>query len=164
LLLGLGNPILGDDGIGCSLAELIGDILGSPEDLGILSASVSPVRLVDIISGYAKLIVIDSISSGRAEPGELLEIDLQGGSLLPPSSHHFSVAQVPDIAQALGLPCPEEIKYYGIEIDPPREYGDRLSDKLGRLLPSLAEKLIELELNEFIGDSPDDPSRGEITV
>lgn len=164
MLLGLGNPILGDDGIGCSLAELIGEMLGSPEGLGILSASVSPVRLVDIISGYARLIVIDSISSGQAEPGELLEVDFRGDSLLPSSAHHFSVAQVPEIAEALGLPCPEEIKFYGIEIDPPREYGDRLSEGLVRLLPSLAEKLIELELNEFIGDAPDDPSRGEMTV
>ncbi len=164
MLLGLGNPILGDDGVGCSLAELIGEMLGPSRGLEVLSASVSPVRLVDRISGCSRLIIVDAVSTGRAEPGDLLEIDFTCSADLPPTSHHFPVHQIPEIALALGLPCPEIIKVYGIEIVPPREYGDCLSERISELLPSLAENIIELELTDFIRNDSDDPTRGEQAV
>jgi hydrogenase maturation protease len=164
LLLGLGNPILGDDGVGCSLAGLIEEKLGCPEGLSVLSVSVSPVRLVDIISKYDRLILVDSITTGQGQPGELFEIDLSDEPHLPASAHHFSAGQIPGIAEALGLPCPGTIRFYGIEIEPPREYGDRLSDRLRELLPSLAEQLIQLEFTDFIGDGPDGTPRGEQAV
>ncbi|MFO8184624.1 MAG: hydrogenase maturation protease [Candidatus Aegiribacteria sp.] len=164
MLLGLGNPILGDDGIGCRVAELVNEILGPTKGLKVLSASVSPVRLVDRICEYSRLIIVDSVTTGEAGPGELLEISFARKGPAPPSAHHFSVDRIPEIAEALSLPCPGVIKIYGIEIIPPREYGDSLSPSLERLLPSLAEKLIQLELKEFMnGDSVILP-RGECAV
>ncbi|MBN2608828.1 MAG: hydrogenase maturation protease [Candidatus Fermentibacteraceae bacterium] len=164
MLLGLGNPILGDDGVGCSLADLILEMLEPSGDLEILSASVSPVRLVDRIACCSRLIIVDSVSTGRAEPGDLLEIDFKPGEDLPPTSHHFPVHQIPEISRALGLPCPNIIKVYGIEIEPPGEYSDRLSERISRLLPSLAESIIELELTDFNRNDSDDPARGEQAV
>lgn len=164
MLLGLGNPILGDDGIGCMLAELVGDMLGPMDGLEVLSASVSPVRLVDIISGFHRLLVLDSVTTRRAEPGTLMEVDFTVEGLLPPSSHHFSVHQIPEIASALGLQCPRDIVYLGIEIEPPREYGDRLSPLLEERLPSLAEEVIAILFKENDNDDQVDPPRGELAV
>lgn len=164
MLLGLGNPILGDDGIGCRVAELVSEILGPAPGLKVLSASVSPVRLVDRICECSRLIIVDSVTTGEAEPGELLEIDFARKGPAPPSAHHFSVDRIPEIAEALSLPCPEIMKIYGIEIIPPLEYGDSLSPSLELLLPSLAEKVIQLELKEFINGDSEILPRGERAV
>jgi len=164
MLLGLGNPILGDDGIGCRLAELVGGMLGPMEGLEVLSASVSPVRLVDIISGYHRLLVLDSVTTRKTEPGTLMEVDFTEEGVLPPSSHHFSVHQIPEIASALALPCPHDIRYFGIEIEPPREYSDRLSPRISRRLPSLAEEIIGILFKDNGNDDQVDPPRGELAV
>ncbi len=145
MILGLGNPILGDDGIGCFVSELIGSRI--PEDSGvtILSASVSPIRLLDEISGYERLVIIDSITTGRAEPGELLEIRFPRNGTLPVSAHHISIDQLLPAGNALGLSMPKYVKVYGIEIIRPEEYSDTLSPVLRKRLPEIAEEIIELE-------------------
>ena len=165
MILGLGNPILGDDGIGCAVAEFIGNRLGTGSGVTILSTSVSLIRLVDEISGHHRLIVIDSITTGRAEPGVLMEIEFRKRSSSPISAHHFSIEQLQDIGNALGLSMPEYVKIYGIEIIRPEVYEDSLSPALGKLLPEFAEEIINRELlsNCMIHDSNTTP-RGEFAV
>ena len=165
MILGLGNPILGDDGIGCAVAEFIGNRLGTGSGVTILSTSVSLIRLVDEISGHHRLILIDSITTGQAEPGVLMEIEFRKRSSSPISAHHFSIEQLQDIGNALGLSMPEYVKIYGIEIIRPEVYEDSLSPALEDLLPEFAEEIINRELlsNCMIHDSNTTP-RGEFAV
>lgn len=165
MILGLGNPILGDDGIGCAVAEFIGNRLGTGSGVAILSTSVSLIRLVDEISGHHRLILIDSITTGQAEPGVLMEIEFRKRSSSPISAHHFSIEQLQDIGNALGLSMPEYVKIYGIEIIRPEVYEDSLSPALEDLLPEFAEEIINRELlsNCMIHDSNTTP-RGEFAV
>lgn len=150
MILGLGNPILGDDGIGCSVAEFIGDSLDTDSGVTVLSASISPIRLVDEISGHHRLIIIDSITTGQAEPGELLEIEFRKRSSFPISAHHFSIEQLQDIGTSLGLSMPGYVKVYGIEIIRPEVYEGSISPALRELLPELAEEIINRELTSCL--------------
>ena len=165
MILGLGNPILGDDGIGCAVAEFIGNRLAAGSGVTVLSTSVSLIRLVDEISGHHRLIVIDSITTGQAEPGVLMEIEFRKRSSSPISAHHFSIEQLQDIGNALGLSMPGYVKVYGIEISRPQVYEDGLSPALGKLLPEFAEEIINREIlsNCMIHDSNTTP-RGEFAV
>lgn len=164
MILGLGNPILGDDGIGCSVAEFIGKRLGKDSEVTVLSTSVSLVRLVDEISGHHRLIIIDSITTGQADPGELLEIEFRRQCPSPVSAHHFSIEQLQDIGNALGLSMPEYVKVYGIEIIQPEVYEEGLSPALEELLPEFAEEIINRELtNCMVHDSNTTP-RGDLAV
>jgi hydrogenase maturation protease len=164
MILGLGNPILGDDGIGCSVAELIGERLGSDHGIEVLSASVSPVRLVDEISGFKRLIIVDSVTTGQAEPGKLIEIDLPQENSFPVSVHHFSFGQLHSIGAALGLEMPSYVKIYGIEIVRPEEYRDTLSPKLIEVLPELADEIIRREISSKIELDSNTIPRGELAV
>jgi len=164
LLLGLGNPILGDDGVGCAVAELAGRILERTEGLTVMTASVSPVRLVDIVTGFERLIVVDSVTTGEHPPGTLMEMDFVRESLHPASVHHFSIGLIPEIANALGLPCPETIRVYGIEIEPPGCYTDRLSAEIGSMVPSIAMELVDLEFNYMKDEHSNGTPRGELAV
>jgi len=165
MILGLGNPILGDDGIGCSVAEFIGNGLAEGSIVTVLSASVSLIRLVDEISGHNRLIIIDSITTGQVEPGELMEIEFRNRSSSPISAHHFSIEQLHDIGNALGLSMPEYVKIYGIEIIRPEVYEEGLSPALEDLLPEFAEEIINRELlsNCMVQDYNTIP-RGEFAV
>jgi len=165
MILGLGNPILGDDGVGCSVAEFIGNILAAGSGVKVLSTSVSLIRLVGEISGYRRLIIIDSITTGQAEPGELMEIEFRKRSASPISAHHFSIEQLQDIGNALGLSMPEYVKIYGIEIIRPEVYKDGLSPALENLLPEFAEEIINREnLSNCMVQGYNTTPRGEFAV
>ncbi len=165
MILGLGNPILGDDGIGCSVAEFIGNGLAEGSRVTVLSTSVSLIRLVDEISGHHRLIIIDSITTGQAEPGELMEIEFRKRSASPISAHHFSIEQLQNIGNALGLTMPEYVKIYGIEIIRPEEYEEGLSPALSNLIPEFAEEIINRELlSNCMVQSCNTTQRGEFAV
>ena len=165
MILGLGNPILGDDGVGCSVAEFIGNGLAEGSGVTVLSTSVSLIRLVGEISGHRRLIIIDSITTGQAEPGELMEIEFRKRSASPISAHHFSIEQLQNIGNALGLSMPEYVKIYGIEIIRPEVYEEGLSPALSNLIPEFAEEIINRELlSNCMVQSCNTTQRGEFAV
>ncbi len=165
MILGLGNPILGDDGVGCSVAEFIGNGLAEGSRVTVLSTSVSIIRLVGEISGHRRLIIIDSITTGQAEPGELMEIEFRKRSASPISAHHFSIEQLQNIGNALGLSMPEYVKIYGIEIIRPEVYEEGLSPALSNLIPEFAEEIINRELlSNCMVQSCNTTPRGEFAV
>ena len=152
IILGLGNPILGDDGIGCILAESVGRRLENLPNITVLSTSLSPIRLLDEIADHDRLVIIDSISTGQVEPGTLLEVDFsEQEEPFPVSGHQFSVSQLADTGKALGLSIPQHIAVYGIEIQPPTQYGDQLSPMLERRIPELSDEILELEFPDQYG-------------
>ena len=164
LILGLGNPILGDDGIGCLVADRIKTDFKSEDTIEVISASVSPLRMVDEIAGKERLIIIDSVSTGSLEPGTLFEIEPSEERSAPFSTHSFSLDQLREIGASLGLAMPRYIKMYGIEIVPPREYTSALSHCIRAKIPELVREIASRELNDQPSEYSSKSARGETTV
>lgn len=164
LILGLGNPILGDDGIGCLVADRIKTDFKTEETIEVISASVSPLRMVDEIAGKERLIIIDSVSTGSREPGTLFEIEPSENRSSPVTTHSFSLDQLREIGASLGLAMPRYVKMYGIEIVPPKEYTSALSPGIRAKIPELVREIAGRELNEHPEEYSNNSARGETTV
>ena len=79
LLLGMGNPILSDDAVGVRLAADIGDrLLGRPASTVRADCSVGGLELLDVLAGYARVIVLDSIRTAGGVPGRLVRLRRRG--------------------------------------------------------------------------------------
>jgi len=61
LILGLGNPILGDDGVGIAIAREIRDGWPTDPSIDILEAGLAGRFLLDVITGYQTVVVADAI-------------------------------------------------------------------------------------------------------
>ena len=97
LVLGLGNTIITDDGVGIYIARLIRERLSSSGVL-VQEASVGGFELIDLLRGFRRAIIIDAIYTGQNEPGALVRLkpeNLQSGSAL--SRHQIS------LPEAMGL-------------------------------------------------------------
>jgi hydrogenase maturation protease len=70
LILGLGNPLMGDDGIGWRIAELLSNDPRLPSDSEALCAGADLLRWAHAMEGRKKVILIDAILAD-AEPGSL---------------------------------------------------------------------------------------------
>ena len=77
LVVGLGNPILGDDGVGWRVIdELDGMDHG---DASLQQACVGGVSLMEIMVGYRRAIIVDAVIDPEAVAGQRLVPAAGGG-------------------------------------------------------------------------------------
>ena len=73
LLLGIGNPLLTDDGIGIVAAR---EIAGRKiPGVDVEEATASGIEVMEMMLGYEKVVVVDAIMWPDHEPGEILRLD-----------------------------------------------------------------------------------------
>jgi hydrogenase maturation protease len=147
LILGMGNSILSDDAIGLIVAKKVYERLGTwNSKIGSVSlqlAETGGMNLLDIIQGYDRLIVIDSVKTGRFKPGEVIEIDAKGviGSHRMLSSHDISLFEAIRLGNQLSVRMPETVKIYGIEIINNTDFGDKLTEELEEKLEGITDRI-----------------------
>ena len=73
LILGIGNTIMGDDGVGIYVARIVKDRTRSQADLQFKELGVSGFNLVEEILGYDEVIIVDSYASTEADAGQIRE-------------------------------------------------------------------------------------------
>lgn len=115
LVIGVGNPDCGDDGIGPMVADLLADLL--PPGVTLLRRSGDMLAMLDDWAGHAGVVLIDAATS-MGKPGtwhriDLLRDTLPSGLALA-STHAFGVAQAVALAGALGR-IPGQLVVYAVE-------------------------------------------------
>jgi len=131
LVLGMGNPILSDDGVGLLVAErLRGASL--PAGVEVLQSEVAGLRLLELVRGFTRVIIIDALKSpaeaGRA-PGEIVRCeakDFKGGQRYG-SAHSIGLGTVLELGDRLGCDMPREVVVYAIEAVDVETFGEELS-------------------------------------
>ncbi len=142
LVIGIGNPWRGDDGVGHAVVEALA---GTP---GLTTATCSgePAELMELWQGHDPVILVDAVVTGAA-PGTLHRLDarepLPRGARY--SSHGIGLAEAVELARSLG-DLPETLIVHGIE--PARlEDGAGLSpevrDTLARVITRITDNLAE---------------------
>jgi hydrogenase maturation protease len=115
LLLGLGNPVRGDDVAGLLVARSVRR--RRPGGVEVLELEGEPVDLIDAWEGAGLTLVADAVVSG-GEPGQVHRIDAGAGplpaSLCGPSSHALGLAEAVELGRALGR-LPRRLILFGIE-------------------------------------------------
>jgi hydrogenase maturation protease len=115
LVIGIGNPDRGDDGVGPLVARrLVGR---APPDVTIIERAGDLLALIEDWAGYDTVVLIDA-AAPAATPGAIHRIDLLTTELsadIPLSSTHaFGVGNTVGLARALGL-LPRRLVVYAIE-------------------------------------------------
>jgi hydrogenase maturation protease len=134
LILGLGNPILSDDGIGLLLTS---KLEGKFPGVDIASITLAGLELLDILVGYDHVFLIDAAIGTGGEPGELKEISDGKGALHLFTSHGVNFFEILKLGRDSGLKMPEPAVVFGIEIGNATDFGTALSPALLSALPSL---------------------------
>jgi hydrogenase maturation protease len=73
LVLGIGNTMMGDDGVGIYVARMVKERTGSRVDLQVKELGVSGFKFVEEILGYDEVIIVDSYASESTEAGRIRE-------------------------------------------------------------------------------------------
>lgn len=143
LVLGLGNDILCDDAIGLRVAREVQRQLAPDEAIDVQETEEMGLCLLDYISGYRDLVLVDSIQRGTIAPGSVHEIRADDLTILPGSSPHFlGVGETLALGRQLGLPMPERVRIFAIEVEQPHLLSTEMTAPLQRALPTLVQRVL----------------------
>ena len=149
LVLGMGNTILCDDGIGIYVTRAVAEHF-QRDDVAFAEASVGGLRLLDIIAGYDRVIMVDAIKAGGGKPGDicrLLPNDLKT-SLHSGSTHDLSLPEVLALGRGTGmnLPADEDFVIIAIEVEDVWTFGEACTPEVAEAIPRAVEAVLaELE-------------------
>jgi hydrogenase maturation protease len=145
LILGLGNPILGDDGVGIHVVRALP---AQTLPLGVVSveASVGGLRLLEIISGYQEIVLVDAIQTADGQPGDIYHLhphDLRT-SLHSGSAHDLSLSGALQLGRKLGMDIPEDsaIKIIAIQVEDVRTLEEKCTPMVEAAIPRAVEAVL----------------------
>lgn len=145
LIVGFGNPLRGDDGVGWAAAEQLESRLSDP-GVSILACHQLTPELAADAARVDRLVLIDA--SSEATPGSVVVEKLEPSEMPSNSfSHHLRPTDLLDCARQLYGSCPEAwmVSIGGESF----EHGDELSAAVAAALPEAiarAESLVKQEI------------------
>jgi len=164
LIAGLGNPILGDDGVGWHVAEEVsarsGVPLGdaslqypTPENLSSLTIecyALAGISLMERFTGYDKVILIDSLNTGNYKQGKVITFtlneleDLTHGHSA--SAHDASLKTALKMGRQMEIPLPndEDVHVVAIEAKHIYDFKEELSPAIAAAVPIAVDKVLEI--------------------
>ena len=142
LLLGLGNDILTDDAVGLHVVRELRPKLAAHPSIDIRETTEMGLALLDFITGYRAVVIVDSIQTGKASPGFLHELDAPALTQLTGRTPHFvGVGETLALGRHLGLAMPEQVKIFAIEVEDPFTLGTALTPALQEALPGIVQRI-----------------------
>lgn len=138
LVIGLGNPILGDDGIGWEVARVLRESQ-LPEDVEIDCLALGGISLMERLVGYQRAIIIDAMNSGQFPVGSVQSFGLD---VLPKpltghlaSAHDATLQEALQMGRDLGAELPEEVLIVAIETPYVYDFSEALSEVAKQAVP-----------------------------
>lgn len=142
LVLGLGNELAGDDAVGVLVARTVRRRLAGKAD--VVESSASGLALLEILAGYDRAVVVDSVRTGRRPPGAVRELSLsEVGRVVAPSLHHAGLPEMAAVAEQLGLRFPERTVVLAVEVEDPYTLGAGLSEGVAGAVDEAAARVLE---------------------
>ena len=142
LLLGLGNDILTDDAVGLFVVRELQSKLGAHPSFDIRETTEMGLALLDFITGYRTVVIVDSIQTGKAPPGFVHELDAPALTQLTGRTPHFvGVSETLALGRQLGLAMPEQVRIFAIEVEDPFTLGTAMTPVLQSALPGIVQRI-----------------------
>jgi hydrogenase maturation protease len=146
----LGNSILRDDGVGIHAVREIGRRLASvglDSTVDIVETEVAGFALMELMTGWKRVILLDCIQFDGVEPGTVVQIDPADlhTSLRLRSIHDIDLPTVIDLGRRLGLAMPDRLVIFGVQGEDSLTFGEFMTDAAERGM----KKAVNLALEEL---------------
>jgi hydrogenase maturation protease len=148
LIIGLGNEILSDDGIGIKLVHDL-EKQFRKSSLDFKNASCGGLEIIEMMEGYKSVIMIDAIKTSNGIPGNIYHFTPGNfrQSMHVSNFHDISFITAMKFGRESGLKLPDQIDIIAIEIVEFMTFSDQLSSTLEKKYPELLKKVQKLMLN-----------------
>ena len=145
IVIGLGNPILGDDGVGWKVAEEVKKRMTQDLPVDVEFLSLGGISLMEHLIGYERAILIDALQSDQA-PGSIVVAKLNElpdySAFHTASPHDTALQNALKLGRRLGAQLPEDVTVVGIATTPTYDFGEELSSPVAEAIPGAVQIVI----------------------
>ncbi len=170
LVVGLGNPLLADDGVGWLVAQAVAERLAGPGRPGagavaaglavaVRPGAVDPVPRVEVdqlavgglalmerLVGYRRAVLVDAMVTGEHPPGTVRRFsveDVPGREATHlDSAHDASLAAALAAGRSLGADLPAEIVVIAVEAVRVDTFGEQLTAAVEAAIPAAIDAVL----------------------
>jgi hydrogenase maturation protease len=148
IVVGLGNPILGDDAVGWHIARQVQQRSDFPSNIEVDFLSVGGISLMERLIGYERAILVDSFVTHKNPIGTLSCFSLDElpnralGHMC--SAHDTTLQNALKIGQELGAQLPEEITIFAVEAQNVFDFSEQLTPMVAGAVPTAVQAIIDL--------------------
>jgi len=157
LIIGLGNPILGDDGVGWVVAEKVQAALFNPQSaiynpqsIEVDCASLGGLSLMERLTGSERVILVDAIFTGKQPIGTVRRFlldelpDLSAGHSA--SAHDTSLRNALHVGLDMQVPLPEDenVTIVTVEAEAVYDFSQELSPAVAAAVPLALQQVLDL--------------------
>jgi hydrogenase maturation protease len=144
LVLGLGNPILSDDGAGIRVAQEVDNQLNDPQ-ITVAETSEAGLSLLDSIVGYDQVIIIDVIQTKEGRAGQIYRMEPEDFSFAKhfSSPHQINLVTALELGNALDLSMPQKITIFAVEAKDITTFSEKCTPEVEQAIPKLVKMVME---------------------
>jgi len=143
LVMGVGNPLMKDEGAGPRTVEILMNGFDFPDNVEVVDCGTMGYTILDVIREVDYLIVVDAFNADDLEPGEVVRLEPED---FAPSQvmHSLHDVRLPAVLQAAALigATPVTIAI-GIQIEEIAEWVLELSAPVEAALPVAVAAVLE---------------------
>lgn len=165
IIIGLGNPILGDDGVGWKVAEQVkqrieadvryhmplrplwSKIVHHVPSAEVDCAALGGLSLMERLVGYQRVILVDSMETGQSPEGSVRVFPLE--QLSNPSAghstaiHDTSLMTALEMGRKMGLDLPESVTVVAVEAKNVYDFSEELSPPVAAAVPLAVQAVLD---------------------
>lgn len=152
IVIGLGNPILGDDAVGWRVAEHVraGLAAAGHADVEVDCAALGGLSLMERLVGYDQAVIIDATQTGQPA-GTVARHDLEAlpdfSSFNSTAPHDASLQTALRLGRAMGAHLPRTVAVIGVEAERLYDFSEDLTPAVAAAVPAAAQLAIETLLS-----------------
>jgi hydrogenase maturation protease len=143
VVIGVGNPVLTDDGVGIHVAKRLRTVIPAGNDVTVRTAYAGGLRLMDAMIGFDRAIIVDALWTGVNPPGTVvrLEADELKRARNTASVHDLDLSTALDFAAHAGVKVPSRIEAWGVEIDDATTFSEDLTPAVRAAMPHVVGEI-----------------------
>ncbi len=144
LVLGVGNVIVRDDGVGVYTVRELADRV-RPGTCDVEETDVAGIELIDLLAGYKRVLIIDAIKTDGGTPGMVYRRTIEDfeRTVHLANIHGINLPTAVEIGRRLGIPMPDEIVILAIEADNITEFGETMTDAVTAAVPTAVDLALD---------------------
>jgi len=144
-VLGIGNPIIGDDGVAFHVIEAL-QADPPPGDVTLTAADVSGLAILDLVTGFDEIIIVDAIQTVNGVPGDIYRLELDDFRVTKHtiSPHDMDLPTALELGKILKLKLPAKISIVAIEIPDATEFSTKLSYAVADAVPKAVKMIRDI--------------------
>jgi hydrogenase maturation protease len=148
LVIGLGNPILTDDGVGIHVVHEAARVCPPDPEIDFTELSVGGVALMEEMVGYQRCILVDAMWAPEDQVGQVWVFDAGElpDTLNTASTHDADLPTALKLGRALGASLPDDanIQIVAVGAREVLSFGESPTPTVAAAMPEAVTRILEL--------------------